>query len=261
MGHELLKHVPIAALVQQYEVLASRIEVIFDNIEAFEKELKIAVDDNYYGIDFNLRRASRNGQTKDLRKVFWKYACNKLLLYNLMSQKAREEFDKQLESDDLPDFTLENVHSTFQRLIDNVGGLVDDTIREAFEIFRPHNSGYKTNTEFAVGKRAILSRMIDTFLFQGKRQHPSLCYPEDQKLRVIDNAFSLLDGKGPIKYPGDSITIIKEAISTGQPECETPYFKYRWHMNGSLHITFKRMDLVQRMNEIGGKGLLGKEAA
>ena len=261
MENGLMRHIPIIALIAQYDAIIAKTNIIFDNIDAVEKELIEAVDDNYYSMDFYLRQTDRQTQIRKIRKVFWRYACNKLQLYNLMSEKKRHEFDKQMENDELPEFTPENVHSTFQMLIDNVPSLIEDTIKEAFEIFRPHNSGHKTNTEFAVGKRVILTSMIDTFMFQGKRTSPSLNYHYDQRLRIMDNAFSLMDGKGPIKYPSDSITILKEAINNRQPECETTYFKYRWHMNGTLHISFKRMDLVQRMNEVGGKGLLNQEAA
>lgn len=260
MENGLMRHIPIIALIAQYDAIIAKTNIIFDNIDAIEKELIEAVDDNYYSMDFYLRQTDRKTQIRKIRKVFWKYTCNKLQLYNLMSEKKRHEFDKQMETDELPEFTPENVHSTFQMLIDDVPSLVEDTIAEAFEIFRPHNSWHKTNTEYAVGRRAILAGMIHTFMYQGKRLHPSLDYPNDQRLRIMDNAFSLMDGKGPIKYPSDSITILREAIDNRQPECETTYFKYRWHMNGTLHVSFKRMDLVQRMNEVGGKGLLNKEA-
>lgn len=261
MEKELMTHVPMVALIEQYESIMAKINVIFDNIESMVQEIRIAVNDEYYGIDFHLRQASRETQICKTRKVFWKYACEKLQLYNLMSQEKRKEFDKQLNDDALPEFTAENVHSTFQRLIDNIGSILEETIFEAFEICRPHHSGYKTNTEYAVKKRIILEWMIDTYVYRGKRNHPSLDHGNEQKLRILDNAFSLMDGKGPVKYPGDSITTLKEALSSRQQECETAYFKYRWHLNGTLHVTFKRMDLVKTMNEVGGKGLLNKEAA
>lgn len=260
MNQNLMLHVPIIALIGKYDKIMERIHIIFDNIDDVEKELVDAINDNYYGLDFHLRQADRDAQIRKIRKVFWKYACDQLQLYNLMSSKKRAEFDKQLNADELPEFNLKNVHSTFQVLIDNVRSLVEDTIFEAFDVFRPHNSWHATNTEYAVAKKVILEGIIITHMFRGKRTSPSLSYYQEQRLRIIDNAFSLMDGKGPVKYPGDSISVIKEAIRDGRRECETTYFKYKWHMNGTLHVVFKRMDLVQKMNEIGGKGLLNNAA-
>jgi hypothetical protein len=178
-----------------------------------------------------------------------------------MSEKKKNDLDKQLESETVPDYTRENVLSTFKTLTENVKSLMDDTIFEAFNVLRPPNSEYKTNTEYAVGKRAILNWMISTFKWRGKLENPSLNYQREQWLRSLDNAFSLMDGCGPIKAPGDSVTILKEAIKNRNTCCETKYFKYKWYLKGSLHIEFKRMDLVAKMNAIGGKGLLNKKAA
>lgn len=255
MNDKIMNHVPIRALVEQYNKIKSRIDVIFENIDAVDKECDEAIGRTYV-LDHHLRSAGCQGNQHSLRKYFWKYACDKLQLYNLMSVKKRDEFDKQLEDENLPDFTLENVHNTFQCLIDNIGNLAEDAILEAFELFRPRNDHYKTNTQFEVKKRAILEYMIDAPVYGGKRCHPSLSYTRDKYLRIMDNAFSLMDGKGPTKHPGDSYTILREAIGKKQQECETDYFKFKWHLNGTLHVMFKRLDLLQRMNEIGGKGLL-----
>ena len=74
----------------------------------------------------------------------------------------------------------------------------------------------------------------------------------EQRLRCIDNVFHLLDGKGPIKWPGDLVTMIKEAMRDKEWVCETEYFSCKWFKKGSLHIKFKRMDLVKELNKRAG---------
>jgi hypothetical protein len=34
--------------------------------------------------------------------------------------------------------------------------------------------------------------------------------------------------------------------------CETKYFKVKWFKKGTLHIEFKRLDLLSELNRIGG---------
>jgi hypothetical protein len=260
MSDELIPHVPVMALIAQYEMLKDRTINIFDNIDSLQKDLHTFIDDNY-AVNHHLRSVGKDAQLREIRRAFWKYTAQKLQLYNLMSEKKKKEFDKQLYSEDLPEFNKENVFNTFTNLIDNVKSLIDDTILEVFNFLRPHSSEYKTNTEYAIGKRVIMNCMISCSKYNGKWSNPSLEYRHDQQLRCLDNAFSLMDGHGPSTYPGDSISVLRQAIKNRVINCETQYFKYKWYMKGSLHIEFKRMDLVAKMNAIGGKGLLNKEAA
>lgn len=256
---DLIKYVPIDTLLAKYDELKTKVNDIFDSIKYLENEIDIVLGNTYYVVDTHLLLAGREPQIKRLTQNFWKYTFNKLQLYNLMSEKKKSELDKQFENNEFPEYTRENVLSTFKTLTDNVKSLMDDTILEAFEILRPHNDHYKTNTQYEVGKRAILDWMISSWKWHGKLENPSLNYRNEQKLRSLDNAFSLMDGCGPAMAPYDSITILKQAIKDRTINCETKYFKYKWYMKGSLHVEFKRMDLVAKMNAIGGKGLLNKE--
>lgn len=37
---------------------------------------------------------------------------------------------------------------------------------------------------------------------------------------------------------------------------ETTYFRWKCYRNGNLHLEFKRLDLLQTLNEVGGAGML-----
>ncbi len=56
----------------------------------------------------------------------------------------------------------------------------------------------------------------------------------------------------PVKWPGDVVTKINEAVRDKKWEAETEYFKLKWYKVGTLHIEFKRMDLVAKMNALAG---------
>jgi hypothetical protein len=78
-------------------------------------------------------------------------------------------------------------------------------------------------------------------------------YHYENQLRALDNVFHMLDAKPLSAYRnGDLINAINES------ECgagETEYFRFKSFLNSNLHLEFKRMDLVQRLNEVGGNGL------
>jgi hypothetical protein len=118
-----------------------------------------------------------------------------------------------------------------------------------FNFIKP-STGHKTN-EYAKGMppKVILTGVIESMFYP--RAYIS-CYRKD-KLKDLDNIFHLLDGKGAVKYPGDLVTIIE---GNENQEAETEYFAAKWFKNGNLHITFKRMDLADKLAQIGSKNTL-----
>jgi hypothetical protein len=44
----------------------------------------------------------------------------------------------------------------------DAGAFIEETVKEVFEYLRSRNSRYKTNTEFEIGKRAILFALETT---------------------------------------------------------------------------------------------------
>jgi hypothetical protein len=129
--------------------------------------------------------------------------------------------------------------------------LLDETISEAFETLRPRRSHLKTNSEYEVGKKVILSYIVEV-------GYSFMATYAENRLRSIDNAFHLLDGKGPIKYPGDLVTTLRSALQQKTIRCETEYFSCEWYKNGNLHLTFKRLDLVRELNKRAGGSRLRK---
>ena len=53
-----------------------------------------------------------------------------------------------------------------------------------------------------------------------------------------------------------ALSAIEVACENRLRECETDYFRFKWFKNGNMHLTFKRMDLVAKMNQIAGENLI-----
>jgi hypothetical protein len=127
----------------------------------------------------------------------------------------------------------------------NTGAFIEEAVQEVFEYLRPHHSRYKTNTEFEIGKRVILFA-LETKWGGGFR----VDHYREQHIRAIDNVFHALDGNGTIKTHRGPLIDAIEAAKNGTGETE--YFRFRCFRNRNLHLEFKRLDLVAKLNAVAG---------
>ena len=70
--------------------------------------------------------------------------------------------------------------------------------------------------------------------------------------------FHALDGNGTIKTHRGPLIDAKEAAKDGTGE--TDYFRFRCFRNRNLHLEFKRLDLVAKLNAVAGGLRLRGEA-
>jgi hypothetical protein len=82
---------------------------------------------------------------------------------------------------------------------------------------------------------------------------PYVSYYYKDHLKDLDNIFHLLDGRGAVKYACDLVTAIE---TSDKFTAETEYFAAHWYKNGNLHLIFKRMDLADKLAQIGSKNIL-----
>lgn len=255
METDLTKYMPVHAIVENYEAAKTELKTGYDAIHKANGRVRSLIGEygsvsNYQTLD---SRALNNDFTEMKRKI-WRHIFQKCDIYNLVSEKRRNELDSQIEKGDLPEITVDNIQSTIEGLLKNIGNLYKEAVAEAFEWLRPPSSRHKTNTEYEVGKKAIKEWCFDCSY--GCR----LAYRIEPALRSLDNAFHLMDGKGAIKYPGDIVTAIQAATQSKKWEAETEYFRLKWYKVGTLHIEFKRSDLVAKMNAMAGGNRLRNAA-
>ena len=197
-----------------------------------------------YSMEFD-RKISR------LKAAAWRYLVDRIELKKLASVKRAREIDRQInEGTDLPDITLDNLFGWLQSLDRQAKTFLEEAIIEVFEFLRPPSLRYRTNSGFKVGKRVILSGRVEKAWTGTKFR---VGYHYENELRALDNVFHLLDGKPLSAYRnGDLINAIHESRRGAG---ETEYFGFKCYLNQNLHLEFRRPDLVQRLNEVGGNGL------
>jgi hypothetical protein len=217
------------------------IDIYGSNANAWRTE--VLTSNQYYG---NLENAAQKSK-EAIKKNMWSYIVEKTQIRHLLSEKKKQELDRMMENETLPEVEADTVQAFITNLAGNLPNLFKEACCEVFDMLRPPRSEYKTNTEFEIGEKVIMNYMVDC-----SWGGCSLEYSREQSLINLDNVFHLLDGKGGTKYPYDLVTTIKTAIRDKLWTAETEYFLCKWYKKQSMHITFKRMDLVQQLNSIAG---------
>lgn len=257
MSHstDLATRKTVEQLVREWNLAMHELRTGLEAIERAQVHLK-AFDTS--GSSWDLHAFRHDDTTLDFEKkrsrmkaAAWRYLIDRIELKKLASIKRAAEIDKQLQSGEgLPEISIENIFGWIQSMDGQAKQFLEEAAVEVYEILRPPASRLKTNNAFKIGKRVILTHRVQHAYSAGKFR---VNYYRTDEIRALDNVFHLLDGKALSAYrTGDLATAI-EAAEGGAGE--TDFFHFKCFHNGNLHIEFKRLDLVQQLNAIGGSGL------
>lgn len=251
----------IVELVTAYERAAAGIRVGFARIARAENELTAAFDSGEFKYTFSVRDRHNRGAInfddpepyiKQLEREVWRALVERLEVRRMCSIKRAAEIDRQLEREELPELTVENVAAWAKGIRDNLGSMLQEAVEEVFDWLRPRNHRYKTNSEFEIGRKVILAWVIEDTNLWTKHFHVNHRYQAE--LVALENVFSALDGRGTIAK-GSYQSKLADAINTTPIDVghgETEYFKFRCFKNRNLHLEFKRLDLVAELNKLAG---------
>jgi len=199
---------------------------------------------------------------RKIHRQVWRAILDKMDVWKVLSLKRADELRDRLEKGELPPVTEEEIFTMFEAMSQNAPDFAKEFALEVYEWLTPGNKSnsrweaeYVTNKRNArdeLGKKVILGWMIEN-QSAWSSQPFSTNYRNHDKLAALDRLFCLLDGKPAPEvntYQSPLVAAINTVDSGGYGETE--YFKFRACQNGNLHIEFKRLDLVQKLNEIAG---------
>ena len=208
--------------------------------------------------NFSAFTGDKEKALQNLRISAWRSIENNLGLHKVMSLKRSRTFDENCEKGALPEINTENVHSFLDDVMGNAHEIAIESVREIYDWLRPGTSAhdpYKTNAKNArwkLGKKIILRSILDIH-FGGKFW---VNVYRVEHLRQLDRIMHLLDGAG---VPDGYQSPLVDAINTtnlSEQAGETTYFSFRCYQNGNLHLSFNRLDLVERLNAAAGGGYI-----
>lgn len=229
-----------AALVEAERL----VNAVFSTTDSWNRGITIDASDNYSSRFDDPARAIER-----MERQCWRHIVERLELRRLLSIQRWKELDRELDKGKLPRITIENVSEFARAYGENIEGMHEEAVREIFEWLRPPGTRYKTNSEFEIGPRVILSHVVQR-RWSGKGY---AIYSEHyaQRLLALENVFNALAGNGMIaKSYRAQVHAAIEATDDGHGETEL--FTWKVFKNGNLHLEFKRLDLLAALNRKAG---------
>lgn len=194
--------------------------------------------------------------TRNIDRSIWRDLMLKSGMIALMDAQARDQWHKELEEGDLPAISEVNILTTFEQLHLNKKDVFE---RGIINVFKGLSWDYKTNSPCSFGKKIIVNNLVTH-----NRWGFSLNWGwRRDQLADLEKMLFLLDGKPIPDNRGDVTTRLMEHIrdNPSQDVYEDDFLSIRYFQKGTAHITFKRCDLTEKMNDIVAKHYPGMLAA
>ena len=183
--------------------------------------------------------------TRNIDRRIWRELMNKSGMLSLMDADARDEWHKSLEKDDIPAISEDNILSTFRQLHQSKDEVFE---RGVINVFKNLSWDYKSNNPCKFGKKIIINSLVK---YDKWGYSLNWGWRRDQ-IADLERMLFLLDGK-TIPDNRHDVTIRLMDFIRDNPLLQVfgdDLFTIRLFQKGSGHITFKRMDLVEKMNDI-----------
>jgi len=256
MTTEVVKSVSIANLTNQRAACMERVATaitLLTEARSIAKganldwpRIEILASGRYYGgVTFPSPEAYERIR-RDVDAGGWAYLMRESGLRTFMDAKARRDWDSNLyEGKDIPELTGDNIAATFKTLHDSRDELFE---RGVLQCFRRLSWDYKTNNPRKFGKRIIVERLVCA-----DRNWLSFRNDTCSELDDLARVFYVMDGKPQPDHRSGFYNRLDDAAKAQAPQIEDDYCALRWYKRGTGHLTFKRPELVERLNQILAK--------
>ncbi|WP_038427310.1 DUF4942 domain-containing protein [Escherichia coli] len=179
--------------------------------------------------------------TRNLDREIWRDLMQHSGMLSLMDAQAHDTWYRSLEYDNFPEITFEQLHQNKDDVFE----------RGVINLFRGLSWNYKTNCPCKFGNKIIVNNLVrwdrwGLHLITGQ---------QTDRLVDLERMLHLFSGK-PIPDSRENITIrLDDHIRSVQGKAcyEDEMFSIRYFKKGSAHITFRKPELVDRLNDIIAK--------
>lgn len=166
-------------------------------------------------------------------------------MISLMDAQSRDEWHKNLDEEELPEISEANILATFEQLHQSKEAVFE---RGVINVFKNLSWDYKSNSPCMFGKKIIVEGVV---------KHDQWGFGlnwgwQRDRLADLERMLMILDGQ-PIPDNRADVTrrldvhIHEERHST---RYEDEMFAIKYFQKGTAHITFKRSELVDKLNGI-----------
>ncbi|KLP46324.1 DUF4942 domain-containing protein [Enterobacter ludwigii] len=189
--------------------------------------------------------AAMKAITRNLDRGIWRDLMKKSGMLSLMDAAAREQWYNSLEKDDIPAVSEQNILSTFEQLHLNKGEVFE---RGVINVFRGLSWDFKTNSPCKFGGKIIVTGLVKC-----DRWGFGLNWGwQRDRLADLERMLMLLDGKPVPDNRADVTRRLGDHIHANRHSnrYEDEMFAIKYFQKGTAHITFRRPELVDKLNDI-----------
>lgn len=183
--------------------------------------------------------------TRNLDRGIWRDLMERSGMLSIMDAQAREQWYNSLEKDDIPAVSEANILSTFKQLHLNKSEVFE---RGVINVFKGLSWNFKTNSPCRFGGKIIVTGLV-----KYDRWGFGLNWGwQRDRLADLERMLMLLDGKPVPDNRTDVTRRLGDHIHENRHSnrYEDEMFVIKYFQKGTAHITFKRSELVDRLNDI-----------
>lgn len=253
MTDSLIPSISLEALLAKRDAVAYRIRAVLKAATEIQELLEpiehTGLQARFFMADHRAFDGAEDAE-KMVRHVdagMWDHLLKLSGLWQLMDATARNEWRSNIDKANVPELTPENVAATFKALNDGRALMFE---RGVIAVFRKLSWHYKTNNPVKLGKRLVINGVVDGW---GGWQYARPSFAGTNHLDDLLRVMHVLDGK-----PEPAVGAYRALDAVGWPKKEATTVLHemiaiRGFKNGNGHLTFLRMDLVDKMNAIIAK--------
>ncbi|MGI1273453.1 DUF4942 domain-containing protein [Enterobacter kobei] len=186
--------------------------------------------------------------TRNIDRGIWRELMQQSGMLSLMDAQARDEWHNSLEKENIPAVSEENILSTFEQLHLNKGEVFE---RGVINVFKGLSWNFKTNCPCKFGAKIIVTGLV-----KYDRWGFGLNWGwQRDRLADLERMLMLLDGKPVPDNRADVTRRLGDHIHANQHSnrYENEMFAIKYFQKGTAHISFKRPELVDKLNDIIAK--------
>ncbi|HAF9604722.1 TPA: DUF4942 domain-containing protein [Salmonella enterica] len=202
------------------------------------------------------REMAMKAITRNIDREIWRDLMKKSGMLSLMDAQARDQWYRNLEGNDIPTISEANILSTFEQLHQSKGEVFE---RGVINVFKGLSWDYKSNNPCKFGRKIIVTGLV-----KYDRWGFGLNWGwQRDRLADLERMLMLLDGKSVPDNRADVTRRLDDHIheNRGSNRYEDGMFKIKYFKKGTSHITFKRPELIDRLNGIIARHYPGMLAA
>lgn len=191
------------------------------------------------------REAAMKAITRNIDREIWRDLMKKSGMLSLMDAQARDQWYRNLEGDDIPAVNEANILNTFEQLHQSKGDVFE---RGVINVFKGLSWDYKSNSPCKFGKKIIVTALV-----KYDRWGFGLNWGwQRDRLADLERMLMLLDGKPVPDNRADVTRRLGDHIDANRhaSRYEDEMFVIKYFQKGTAHITFKRSELVDKLNDI-----------